>query len=85
MIELDGQTFPFTWWIRIGYFASTDSPVTVSAGDSAVNSRMRAGLHSLFVKLDGSFDSVEIDGLASCTTICVDTIEVGDAIPGEGE
>jgi hypothetical protein len=76
-IPLDGSTFDFGWWLRIGYLASGDSPVTVMAGDSRVDGSIHRGLHSLFVRADGTFDEVTISGLAPGTRVCVDTIEVG--------
>ena len=83
-VPLTGGAFDYPWWLRIGYLSSTASPVTVSAGGTAVQTHVRAGLHSLFVKIDGGFSSVRVDGLATGTTLCVDTIEVGDAVPQEG-
>lgn len=83
-VELVEPAPTFTWWMRIGYIASAGSPVTVRAGDSTVKTRVRQGLHSLFVEAQGPFDSVEFDGLDEGTVLCVDTVEVGDAVPKEG-
>ena len=84
-IPLDGSTFDFTWWMRIGYLSATGSPVTVSAGRSHVHAQLRSGVHSLFVKVTGVFDSVRLSGLAPGTNVCVNVVEVGDAVPGEVE
>jgi hypothetical protein len=84
-IALDGRTFNWQWWLKIGYLASNDSPVTVTAGDTSVDTEVRRGLHSLFVQLDGEFDSVLFTGLDSGTTLCVDKIEVGDPEPAEDQ
>jgi hypothetical protein len=56
----------------------------VSAGDTSVATTIDAGLHSLYVKVDGSFDTVDIDGLAPGVSMCVDTVEVGQPVAGEG-
>jgi hypothetical protein len=81
-IPLAGNAFDFAWWARIGYLSSQDSPVTVSAGDTSVQTRVRSGLNNLYVRLEGGFDRVTIDGLVPGTTLCVDTVEVGQPEPG---
>ena len=81
-IPLTGRAFPWVWWARIGYLASEDSAVQVSAGSERVDANVQAGLNSLYVRLDGTFDTVRIDGLDNGTTLCVDTIEVGQPAPG---
>lgn len=81
-IPLEGRAFVWTWWIRIGYLSSSDSPVTVSAGETELGAVLSKGPHSLFVRVEGSFDSVRISGLNPGTTLCIDTIEVGQPVPG---
>lgn len=81
-IPLTGPIVPGSWWLRIGYLGSGESPVTVTAGRTRVTSEIRPGLNSLFVRTQGDFDSVTLEGLAPGTTLCVDTLEVGQPIPG---
>jgi len=81
-IPLTGRAFPWVWWARIGYLASRDSAVRISAGSDSVEASVQAGLNSLYVRLDGTFDTVRIDGLDNGATLCVDTIEVGQPTPG---
>jgi hypothetical protein len=81
-IPLTGMAFEFSWWIRIGYLASTDSPVTVSAGRTRVETEVERGVHSLYVKAEGTFESVRIEGVSPGTTVCVDSVEVGHPVPG---
>lgn len=81
-IALEGLTFDFDWWVRVGYLSSQRTPVTVTAGDVVRETVLNPGIGSLFVKATGSFDEVTIDGLATDTTLCVDLIEVGEAAPG---
>ncbi len=80
-IPLSGEAFSWSWWLRIGYLASSDSSIEVSAGGSTVEAQVRRGLNSLFVNIDGPFSHVSIAGLDPGTTLCVDTIEVGDPVP----
>ena len=88
-VDEDGLTIPltnalynWTWWLKIGYLSSADSPVTVEAGGTVVEAEVMTGLNDLYVKITGSFDSVHIDGLDPGVVMCVDTIEVGDPTPG---
>jgi hypothetical protein len=81
-IPLAGRAFDYAWWARIGYLSSADSAVTVSAGDSVVETRLRAGLGNLYLRLDGEFDHVTIEGLDPGTTLCVDVVDVGQPEPG---
>jgi hypothetical protein len=81
-IPLTNSTIDWTWWLRIGYLASADSPVVVEAGGTTVDAEVMTGLNDLYVKITGSFDSVRIDGLDPGAVMCVDAIEVGDPTPG---
>jgi hypothetical protein len=80
-VPLGGRAFDFSWWIRIGYLASADSPVVVRAGSAQVRTRVEAGAHALFVRVDGSFGAVRLTGLDGAT-LCVDSLVVGQAVPG---
>ena len=81
-VPLEGRAFDWTWWIRIGYLASADSPVRITAGDAVVETDVQRGAHSLFVRVEGSFDGVRISGLAPDVAVCVDTIDVGQPTAG---
>jgi hypothetical protein len=81
-IPLTGRAFDWTWWLRVGYLGSQASPVTVTAGRTRLETSVSGGLHSVYLRVDGSFDSVRIDGLDPGTTLCVDTVEVGQPVPG---
>ncbi|MBD8869681.1 hypothetical protein [Nocardioides donggukensis] len=81
-IPLGSRTYDWGWWVRIGYLSSDASPVVVRAGDDSVTTVVEPGLNSLYVQLTGAFDTVEIDGLADGTQVCVDVVEVGNPEPG---
>ena len=81
-IPLTGRAFEWEWWVRIGYLGSQESDVVVSAGTSRIETTVQGGLNSLYVRVEGGFDSVRIDGLAPGVTLCVDTVEVGQPVPG---
>ena len=82
-IPLTAPAFDYSWWLRIGYLASSDSPLRITAGGEIVDTMVLRGLNNLFVHVDAGFDSVRLEGLASDTTVCVDKIEVGNAEPGD--
>lgn len=81
-IPLTSTTFDFVWWMRIGYLASDASPVTVVTGDSVQQASVRSGLNYLYVRADGAFASVRLEGLDADVTVCVDKIRVGNAAAG---
>jgi len=83
-IPLTAPTFDWVWWIRIGYLASRDSAVRVTAGSVSVRAHVQRGLNSLFVKVPTSFSSVTLDDLGPGVVVCVDSIDVGDPAPGMG-
>ena len=80
-IPLKGNAFAWPWFVRIGYLASEDADVTITAGDSSIDASVSEGLGNLFVRVTDEFDDVEISGLPDGATMCIDTIEVGDPAP----
>ncbi len=81
-IPLTGRAFDWDWWVRIGYLYSDESSVTVTADDDEVEATLLPGLNSLYLRMSGSFDEIRIDGVAPGSTLCVDTIEVGQVEAG---
>ena len=81
-IPLSGRAFEWRWWVRIGYLASADSPVTVAAGRTRSETSVQQGINSLYVRVDGTFTDVQLVGLDPGTVLCVDAVEVGQPIPG---
>ena len=82
-IPLTAAAFEFSWWLRIGYLSSADSPVRISAGTATIDTMVMTGLNDLFIHVDAGFDNIRFSGLASDTTLCVDRIVVGQPEPGE--
>lgn len=81
-IPLTSRAFPWEWWVRIGYLSGRDSDLTVVAGTDRVAVSVESGLHDVYLKVDGSFDEIRFEGLDPGATMCVDTIEVGQPVPG---
>lgn len=89
-VDRGGRTLPLTtvaagdrWWVRLGYVATRRSPVTLTAGDTTASTTVERGVHQLFLRVDGSFDEVRVDGLAPGTVLCLDTVQVGEPWPRE--
>jgi hypothetical protein len=81
-VRLPRGTFAWPWWVRIGYLSSSASPLRVTAGGDEVTAEVEPGLGTLFVRVDGAFDSVRLDGLEPGASLCVDRVEVGSIVPG---
>lgn len=81
-IDLDGTAFDSTWWVHLGFAASTDDTVEVTVQDTTTRAAVRQGPNSLYWRVEAEIGSVTIGGLRSGTSLCVDVVEVGDAVPG---
>lgn len=81
-VPLTGDALDWEWWVRIGYLASADSAITVTAGDTTRDADVQAGVNSLFVRVEGTFDAVRLDGLDPGVSLCVDSVEVGEPVAG---
>jgi hypothetical protein len=76
-IPLNGPVFGAGWWMRIGYMADGDSPVTVTAGERSHRTWVYKGFHSLYFDAAGRFDSIEVSGLKNGVTMCTDEVSLG--------
>ena len=83
VVPLDGPLAYGGWWVRIGYLASGDSAVRVTTGDRSIATTVRSGVHALYLKGGGEFDSVTISGLANDVQLCTDDITAGRPEPLE--
>lgn len=81
-IPLAGRAFDYVWWIRIGYLATSASPITVTAGGRVARLAVEQGPNSLYLRVNGTFATVRVGGLSPGTQLCVDTVEVGTPVPG---
>lgn len=81
-IPLTAEVIAWEWWMRIGYLAPEETDVVIRAGREVVETTLKPGLNSLFVKNVGGFDNVYVGGIDPDVTVCVDTIEVGTPVPG---
>jgi hypothetical protein len=75
-IALDGPLVFGGWWTRISYYADSPSRLEASVGDADYDIDLPAGLHSLYLKGDGNFDSVEVSS-PTAGRLCVNEVVVG--------
>ncbi|CAI9419918.1 hypothetical protein [Nocardioides sp. T2.26MG-1] len=80
-IPLDHRVFDFGWWIQVDYLASADDVMRVRVGDEEQEVGVTRGLNTVFLHVDSSFDAVDVGGLSPGTTVCVDTVTVGQPKP----
>ncbi|HET6939394.1 MAG TPA: hypothetical protein VFI19_12345 [Nocardioides sp.] len=80
-IPLDAAATEAGLWLRIGYLSSASSPMRVTVGDRTVATTVQPGVHALFVRAGGTFDSVRVSGLSDQTTVCTDDVTVGTPEP----
>lgn len=73
-------------WLRLGYLASNTASATVRYGEDSEVLGLQKDLNSGFVRVDGSFDEVQIEiaeeGAEEGATICLDEVQVGSLEPG---
>ena len=79
-IPLDGPFLFGGWWVKVGYIATADSSITVSAGGLTQQASVSSGLHTLYFKAgDQRFDSIRLGGLIGEATLCTNDVTVGRA------
>jgi hypothetical protein len=81
-IPLTGRVLGLEYWLHIPYLASADSEVRLTMGDEEVDVALRKGLHDIYVRNEGGFDAVGIDGLEGDEALCVAEVDVGPVVPG---
>jgi hypothetical protein len=79
-IPLQGPALFGGWWVRIGYIATADSSITVSAGGRTQETSVSRGLHTLYFQAgDRPFHRIRLAGLIGGATLCTDDVTVGHA------
>lgn len=76
-IPLDDPVIGGGWWVRIGYLADGDSPVTVTAGRRVHEAEVERGLHSLYFEAGGNFDRIRLSGLEDGVSLCTNDVTLG--------
>jgi hypothetical protein len=83
-IRLEGPFLFGGWWVKVGYIATADSAITISAGGLTQRASVSSGLHTLYFKAgDKRFDSIRLGGLIGEATLCTNDVTVGRATVAE--
>lgn len=82
-IPLSGRAFDFVWWVRVAYLGSSSSPVTITLGDTVVQTGTRSGLNDIYLRIEDTFDEITFSGLDEDTTLCIDEVQVGGTKLGD--
>jgi hypothetical protein len=68
--------------VKIGYIASADSAIRVSAGGLTQETSVTHGLHYLYFQAGTrTFDSIRLGDLVGEATLCTNDITVGRPVP----
>ncbi len=79
-IPLGGPFLFGGWWVKVGYIATADSSITVSAGGLTQQASVSSGLNTLYFKAGPQrFDSIRLGGLIGEATLCTNDVTVGRA------
>jgi hypothetical protein len=81
-VPLQGSLPPGEWWVRVGYVATADSAVTVSAGGRTQQASVAPGLHTLWfaVGTEEPVSSVDLGNLVGGARLCTDDVSVGGLV-----
>ena len=79
-IPLDGKTVGWAWFARVGYIASMESEVTVTAGNTTTKVHLLPGLNQFYVMATGEVGEVTFSNL-TYGMLCTDDVTVGFAKP----
>jgi hypothetical protein len=80
-IRLDGPVAFGGRWVRIGYIATADSAITVSAGGLTHRTSISSGMHVLYFSAgDGTFHSISLGHLIGEAQLCTDDVTVGEPV-----
>jgi hypothetical protein len=80
-VPLKGPMFEWPWFIRVGYLSSGESTATVRLGTASHTFDVHRGLQQVFFPLNGGGSSVEFRVDDPTVTVCLDQIQVGNAVP----
>lgn len=85
-IPLQAPLSPGSWWVRVGYIATADSTVTVSAGGRTQEASITHGLHHLWfaVGTDEPVPTVELGHLVGEARMCTADVSVGSLVTTPG-
>ncbi|WP_246833578.1 hypothetical protein [Williamsia sp. 1138] len=80
-IDLDGPLLDWLWTVALPYCANTDGQVQIGlAGGDPVTVPVRAGLHSVYVQLQGSGTALQVRPLTPGVELHLGAARVGEVV-----
>jgi len=77
VIPLEGNAFPWTWAVRVGYLSSGTSTATFRLGNATHEFAFTAGLHNVYFFLEGDGGEVELTVKDPTINFCTNLVVVG--------
>lgn len=83
-VQLQASTGASQGVLRIGYIADHDGVMTVQAGDTQETVPVQAGLHAVYLLVQGATTTVTLQMQTAGTALCTDEVAIGIpvAVPG---
>lgn len=77
-VVLDGPVIFGGWWVRVGYLATGNGAIEVSAGGMSHSTEIRQGLHYLYFRAgDKRFDTIQLGPITGPAVLCTSDVAVG--------
>ncbi|WP_300676929.1 hypothetical protein [Nocardioides sp.] len=81
-VPLDGPMLGTGWWTRAAYYAETETPMSITAGDQHYETTLEPGLHSLFFIAGADrMDEISFSGISAGAHLCIAELSVGTPTP----
>lgn len=80
-VPLTGTAFVWTWAVRIGYLADSDSHATIVLGRDRQRVLLHEGLGQIYMTMNGGGNEVRVEELNPDAQVCVGDVQVGISAP----
>ena len=79
-VPLGADVFAWTWAVRVGYLADSDTTATLRLGKGTTPVTLHKGLGEVYTTVTGGGREVTLTGLAPTARVCVGDVVVGNPI-----
>jgi hypothetical protein len=83
-MPLDGPLIAWDWTVRVAYIADEPTQAVLVLGDQRTGISLRKGLNAVFVRHQGTFGSIRVEGVPATVSVCVTEGMVGIPQPLPG-
>lgn len=81
---LDGPLWPREWTAQLNYLATRDGVLEVSLDGGTVRTPVRQGAGTVYVRLTGGGQTLNVTSATTGLGVCLDSAAVGDMVLAEG-